>query len=225
MSDDSFIREVEEELRNEQLQNFWSKYGKLIIAGAVAVVIGVAGYRYYEYSSAQTAASNGDAFMEAVRLSTDGKSDEAIAAFSKIEAEGSEAYQVIAKMRLAAELHKKGESAKAVEAFDAVVADTSADENFRSISRIRAAMILVDSGSVADVESRVTPLMGPNSAYLPSAREALGLAHFKAGDLDKAFEQFDELAKDPNTPSNMRQRVTVMLGLIASQGGPVRENQ
>ena len=225
MSDDSFIREVEEELRTERLQNFWSKYGKLIIAGAVAVVIGVAGYRYYEYSSAQSAARNGDAFMEAVRLSTDGKTDEAITAFSKIETEGSEAYQVIAKMRVAVELHKKGDSAKAVETFDAVIADTAADENFRSLSRIRAAMILVDTGSVADVESRVSPLMGPGSAYLPSAREALGLAHYKAGDLEKSFEQFEELAKDTDTPSNMRQRVTVMLGLISSQGGPVRENQ
>jgi len=224
MSDDSFIREVEEELRTEQLQNFWSKYGKLIIAAAVAIVVGVAGFRYYEYSSAQSAAENGDAFMEAVRLANDDKGDEAIVALEKIQTDGSSAYKVIAKMRIAAELHKKGESAKAVEAFDQVIADSGADENFRSISRIRAAMILVDTGSVADVETRVSPLMGPTSTYLPSAREALGLAHFKAGDLTKAFEQFEALDKDLETPTNMKQRVTIMLGLIAAQGGPVRES-
>jgi len=49
MSDDSFIREVDDELRTERVQNIWKKYGKLLIAGAAAVVIGTAGYRSYQY--------------------------------------------------------------------------------------------------------------------------------------------------------------------------------
>ena len=39
MSDDSFIREVDEELRSEQVQQVWQRYGKLIVGGAIAIVL------------------------------------------------------------------------------------------------------------------------------------------------------------------------------------------
>ena len=69
MSDDSFIREVDEELRSDRVQEFWDKYGKLVIGVAVAIVVVTGGYRFYEYYTGQQAAEAGDAFMEAVTLS------------------------------------------------------------------------------------------------------------------------------------------------------------
>lgn len=223
MSEDSFIREVEEELRTERLQNFWDKYGNYLIAGAVAIVVATGGYRFYEYYSANQSAAAGDSFMEAVRLSDAGKQDEALAAFAKLEGEGGETYRVMALMRGAAELAAKGEKAEAIAKFDAVAADNSANENMRSISRIRAAMLLVDTGTVADVEQRVGELALPGAPYRSSAREALGLAHYQAGDLEKAFKQFEMISKDTDTPTALSQRTSIMLDLIASQGGPVLE--
>ena len=62
MSDDSFFREVEEELRNERLQSIWTKYGTYLIAAAIALVVGVAVWRYLDYSNAQQAAEAGELF-------------------------------------------------------------------------------------------------------------------------------------------------------------------
>ena len=155
MSDDSFIREVDEELRSDRFQEFWNRYGKILIGVAVAIVLATGGYRYYEYYTAKQAAEAGDAFMAAVRLAQDGKQDESVEAFAKLENQGSKSYRVLALMRGAAELAKNGQVDEAVKKFDAISADSAAEENMRSIARIRAAMLLVDSGTVADVESRV----------------------------------------------------------------------
>ncbi len=224
MSDDSFIREVEEELRTERLQNIWNRYGKLIIGSAVIIVAAVAGYRYYEYSIAKQAAENGDAFMQAVRLTDQNKRDEALTALENIGETGAPTYKTMASMRLAAELAKDGKSDEAVKVYDAIIADASTDEILRSVSRIRAAMVLVDSGSVEDVEGRVQPLLAPGNSFASAAREAVGLAFFKAANLEEAFKQFDAIASDVSTPSNMRQRAGIILSLIASRGGPVRGN-
>ena len=223
MSDDSFIREVDEELRTERFQEFWQKYGKIAIGVAVAVVIVTAGYRFYEYYTAKQAAEAGDAFMAAVTLATEGKQDEALAAFEKIQQGSSKSYQALALMRGASELAKVGNVDEAVQKFDQIANDASAEENLRAIARIRAAMLLVDSGSVSDVESRVSPLSAPGAPYRASAREALGLAYYKAGDLENAFKQFSSLAEDAETPSALAQRTRIILDLIASKGGPVRE--
>ncbi|NJL09061.1 MAG: tetratricopeptide repeat protein, partial [Methylacidiphilales bacterium] len=47
MSD--IFREVEEEVRREKLRALWDKYGGLVLALAVAIVIGVAGWRGWEW--------------------------------------------------------------------------------------------------------------------------------------------------------------------------------
>ena len=220
MSDDSFIREVDEELRSDRVQEFWTKYGKLLIAGAVGIVLVTGGTKFYQYYTQQQAASAGDSFMEAVRLADGGKADEAISKLRELQEAGSPTYAALARMRAAAELAKKGELDSALSEYDAISATGSVDANLRDIARLRAGLILVDTGTAADVENRVGPLMAPGAPYRGSAREALALARFKAGDLESAHKLLTEIRSDEGTPRALGQRAQLMLELIAAKGGP-----
>ncbi|MDD9909334.1 MAG: tetratricopeptide repeat protein [Ahrensia sp.] len=222
MSDDSFFREVDEELRSEKVQNFWKAYGTYLIAGAVLFVAAVAGWRYYEFSTAQQAAQSGDAFIEAVRLAQNSKRDEALAALETIEGQSDNTYRVLARMRTAAELVEKGDHAAAVAAYDEVISDGGADENLKAIARIRAGFILVDTAGVSEVQGRVGALAAPDNPWRSSAREALGLAYFKAGDMNNAFQQFEAVYDDVESPATIKQRMRIMMDIIAAQGGPVK---
>src|SRR5262245_23830679 len=76
MSDDSFIREVNQELRQDQARALWDRYGPIGLAIAVAVVLATAavvGYRYWVDTKAN---ASGDAFSQALTLANSGKSDE-----------------------------------------------------------------------------------------------------------------------------------------------------
>lgn len=42
---DSFMREVEEELRREQFLRIWQSYGTYLVAAAVLLVLAVGGYK------------------------------------------------------------------------------------------------------------------------------------------------------------------------------------
>lgn len=220
MSDDSFFREVDEELRSERLHNFWNAWGRIIVAAAIVLILALAAWRYWEYSTAKEAAQAGDAFMEAVRLSQDGKTDESVTALRALQEQDEGGYATLARLRAAAELAGKGSKEEAVAAYDSVIASPEADQNMKALARVRAGMLLVDSGKVADVESRVAPLTAPGNPWRASAREALGLAHYAAGDLSKAHDEFNTLAEDSGTPQSMRQRVRIMLDIIAANGGP-----
>src|SRR5262245_23763214 len=46
---DSLAREVDEELRREQLLKLWEKYGTYVVAAAVLLMIAVGGVKYYQY--------------------------------------------------------------------------------------------------------------------------------------------------------------------------------
>ncbi len=223
MSDDSFFREVDSELRSDRMQQFWARFGRIIIAAAVLIVLVIAGARAWDWYQTNRAQTLGDAYMQAVDLAEEGQSAEAQAAFAAISQDAPATYRALADMRRATELTVAGQQAEAVALYDQVAAESSVDEELRAIAAIRAAMVLVDTGSLSDVESRVQRLTAPGAAWRGSAREALGLASYKAGNLEGAFTQFTTIADDNDLPSGLRQRAGVMLDVIAAQGGPVRD--
>lgn len=218
MSDDSFYREVNEEIRQDQARALWDRYGPFIIGIAVGVVLGTAAWVGWDYWTTSKANKSGDDFSTALKLANDGKNDEAIAALKALESDGYGAYPLLARMRAATVLADKGDAAGAVAAFDAVAADTSIPQAVRDMARLRAAFVLVDSGSYADVSSRVEPLTGDDNSLRNSAREALGLSAWKEGKAADALKLFDQIVADADAPRNTRERATMLSELIRGSG-------
>lgn len=218
MSDDSFIREVDEELRSDQFQNFWNKYKWFVIGGAVAIVALTAGYRGWVSYTEQVAGASGDRFLQAVELSNDGKHDEAIAVLQKLGEDGSGEYPALANIRLAAEYAKQGETDKAIEAFDKIAGDAGSDETLRDVAKLRAGLILVDHGTYEEVTGRLQPMADTGKPFRHSAREGLGLSAWKHKKYEDAFRWFTAIAEDAQAPGGIRSRATIMLELLAGKG-------
>jgi hypothetical protein len=101
LSVSDIFQEVDEEVRREQLKKLWDRYSIYLIALAVLIVVGVSGWRGYEYWVAKKAAAAGAAFEAAAALSEQGKHAEAEAAFAKVAVEAPAGYRVLARMRVA----------------------------------------------------------------------------------------------------------------------------
>ncbi len=220
MSDDSFIREVNEELRQDQATAFWKRYGLTLIAAAVALVLATAGWRYFEYRRDAQASASGDRFLSALDMIRDGKRDEAQAALKALEADGYGSYPVLARMRNATLLAQSGDAKGAVAAFDAVAADTAVPEAIRDIARLRAGLLLVDNGTYEEVAGRVEALSSDTGPMRFGAREALGLAAWKAGRTSDAQKLFEQITQDRDSPRNVAERARIMLELMRGTGNP-----
>ena len=218
MEDDQFIREVNEELREDRLKQFWEQYKILIIGAAVLVVAGTAGFRGWEYYTKTQAAGSGDRFIEAIGLSDDGRHDEAIARLEALGRDGYGQYPALAKLRIASELADAEKFDEAISAYDEIAADSGFNEAFQSIAKLRAGLLLVDHGDLSEVETHLNDLAAAGEPFRHSAREGLGLAYYKAGDLKKAYEQFKSIADDTESAGGARSRASVMLELLAGKG-------
>lgn len=218
MSDESFFREVNEELRQDKAKALWNRFGPQAIVVALVVLALTCAYVGYRYWQDTRADGSGDRFSAALQLASDGKTDEALAAFEDLEKDGHGAYPVLARMRAATTLADKGDAAGAVAAFDAVSADTGVRPSIRDMARLRAAYILVDSGGYDDVAARAEVLSDDGNALRHAAREAMGLAAWKAGRAVDALKLFDQIVADTTAPRNTRDRATVMAELIRGSG-------
>lgn len=218
MADDSFFREVNEELRHDRAKALWTRYGILVIGLAIVVVIATAAYVAYDYWQQSRADKSGDAFSHALELANQGKPDQAVAEFKELEKNGNGAYPLLARMRTATALAAKDDFKGAVGGFDAVAADGSTPDAIRDMARLRAAFILVDHGSYDDVAKRVESLTGDDNPLRHSAREALGLAAWKDGKPADAMDLFQKIVNDASAPRNIQQQAEMMTELIAGSG-------
>ena len=218
MSDDSFFREVDEELRSDRMKTIWKNYGKYLIGLAILIVLATAGYRGYEYWSSTQAARSGDAFLEALNLAGQGKQEDALAALRDLEETGYGSYGDLARMRAATLLATMKDYRGAIAEYDEIGKDNSIAKAIRDSARIMAGYLLVDHGSYEEVSAQVEVLSGEGNPMRHSAREALGLSAWKAGDYDQANQWFTLIVNDNETPGDIRQRAEVLLNVIAASG-------
>ncbi|WP_336487461.1 tetratricopeptide repeat protein [Methylobacterium nigriterrae] len=212
-----FFREVNEDYRRDQVAQIWRRYSGVFIALAILVVAAVGGWRYWQNAQRLAAEAASERFDTANRLARDGKPEEAEKAFSALEADGPAGYRLLARFRSAAETAKRDPAAGAAE-LDRIADDTRTGDGLRDLARLRAALLRLDAADPAPAISTLQGLAA-SSPFRHTAREMLGLVALRRGQYDEAGRWFDQLATDPETPQNLRQRIEVYAALVA--GGPV----
>jgi hypothetical protein len=205
--------EVDEEVRREQIKKLWDKYSIFIIALAILVVAGVGGWRGYQYVEAKKAAEASEAFNRAVDLSEQGKHEDAEKAFADLVTKAPYGYRVLSRFHQAAEVASHDPKA-AAKLFDDLAADASIGAEQQELARIRAAGLLVDSATYADMKQRLEPDTVPSAAFRHSARELLALSAFRANDTSAARLWLDQISADTDTPPSMRSRAEALQALL-----------
>jgi hypothetical protein len=217
------FREVDEEVRRERLKKLWDRYQFLVIGGALLIVIGVGGWRGYQWMEARKAAAAGTTFENAITLGEAEKHAEAAAALAAIAKEGTPAYRDLASLRRASELaahpaELSADDAKtAVAAYKEVAADTSIAPSLRELATLRAAALQINQREFDDVRKQLEPMAEPGRNYRHAARELLAFAAWHAGDTAALQRWIGVIAKDPETPLGTRSRIEVLAALSAVQ--------
>ncbi|GHA35187.1 membrane protein [Devosia pacifica] len=217
MSNENIFREVDEELRSERMRNLWRRFGPFIIGAAVAVVVVVAANEGWSWWQQSRAAEASEEFYVALDLAEFGDLDAARQNLEQIAAEGYGGYPVLARFSEAGLLAEQGETEAAIEAYDAL-ASTSDNQRLRELALVLAGMLLVDSGTVDDVEARVSSIAAEEGPMRNPAREALGLAHYQAEDYAAARENFEAVLSDPLSQDSTRTRMSFYLAQLVSMG-------
>lgn len=213
------FREIDEEIRHDRALEIWKKYGNHIIAVALLIVAGTAGYRIYDHFERQKAEALGLRFQVALEASTAGRSEDAAKEFQAIAAESAKGYAVLARFRAAADLGTVNKP-EAIKLYDAIAADASLPLVLQGLARLRSATLAVDDISFDELKTRVEPLLPQGGAWAGLARELLGTKKLAANDYKAAGEYFDAIITDDTAPPSVKQRATMFLALVKSSAPP-----
>lgn len=216
-----FFREVDEDFRRDQVAKFWKRWGGYFVGAVVLVVVGVAGWLYWNYLETTRAQEAAARFYEAQQQIQQANVATGQDLLEELAGSGTGDYALLARFRLAASRGAQNPEAGAL-AFDALADDATIPSNFRDLARLRGALLRLDTQfeiAAAQLQSLATP----ENPYRHSAREALGLAALNRGDYNAAGTWFDQLAIDSETPQALRGRLEIYSALVAA--GPLQPTQ
>ena len=208
------FREVDEDVRQEQLLGLWRKYGIYLVAAAVAVAIGVGGGAAWKEYRLNQRLADGASFAAALELLETGQPGLAAERFAGLADDAGDGYAILARLREAEALAAAGDPDGAIAALDRLAADDGVDRAFRDLASLLAAFHLVDGASPDELWQRLEPLMQGDSPWGASARELGGLAALRAGDNNRAREIFSGLTADASAPPAIRDRAAELLALL-----------
>ena len=209
------FREIDEELRRDNLLKLWSRYGRYIIAIAVFALVvagGIVAWRDHQLSERRAQSTR---YASALTLARDGKEADAVKVFAAIADEGG-GYAILASFEEAALLAKSGDREAAAAAYDRIAAASELDSNLRGLAVLLSVMQRMPDADPHTTIDRLAPLTASDNPWRPSAIELTALARLKSGDKTGALDLFKSLADDPATPQSLRARAAEMTVALAS---------
>ncbi|WP_332065877.1 DUF2659 family protein [Bartonella sp. CB189] len=218
MSYDSFIAEVNAEFRQEKALAFWRRYGFSIIVAVIVLVLSVAAYQIYHHEQMKRAEHIGETFIKALDFADAHHFVEAMKQLEDVKETHFGGYPSLARLREASLLMEQGDPTRSVEVFDSVAVNNKTPQILQKVAKIRAAYILIDTGTLDDVKKRVEDMANDIDPMRMSAREALGLAAYKAGNMNDAVYYFQKIIEEDALGSKIVDRAHMMLELIQSEG-------
>jgi hypothetical protein len=212
------FREVDEELSRDRALAAWRKHGKYVIAFAVAMILGVAGFTGWQDYRERQRQAEGRAYVQAIDLVVKDDTKAATAAMASVAAKGG-GYRILALLEEASLKVKAGDRAGALAIYEQLAADGDAGRPFRDLASILSVTVALDKGDPAVLKNRLEPLAAPGGPFRPSALELQGLLALRQGDFKAAKQSFRTLSDDAAAPTGLRQRATQILAWIGDRGG------
>ena len=209
------MREVDEALREQQMQDAAKKYGLPIGLAIVVILVGVGGWLWWDGRQTAQDADRGERYTMALDRIEKGNPASADEMLTQLAGEDDgKATAALARMTQAGLLVEEGKLEEAAKIYSAIAADNGVSEELRGLATVREVAAQFDDLPPAQVIERLKPLAVAGNPWLGSAGELVAMAYLKDGKEDQAGPLLAEISRDEDVPQTIRRRTRQMAGLL-----------
>jgi hypothetical protein len=215
-TNESFIREVDENLRRDQAEDFFKRYGKWLIAGALLILAITAGLIWWRGQQAERSAANSEKLTAVMGEIGAGKFDAAAPRLGEIAKSGSDADRAAALLTQAAVALQRGDRKAASTIYAQVAADSGLPQPWRDLGTVRGTSVDFDTLAPEVVISRLQPLATAGNPWFGTAGELTAMAMLKQNRRAEAGRMFAAIAADTTAPASLRGRAEQIAGTLGA---------
>jgi hypothetical protein len=213
-TDAAFLREVDEELRRDQLAKAWRRYGIAAIGAVVLGLLGFGGWLIWRDHQLNVAGEQGETLSKAYEDIAGAHPEAAQGQLTTLAGSSVEGYRALALMSQGNELLKKQDLRGAATKFAQVATDPSVGQPFRDLALIRQTTAEFDTLKPEVVVGRLRGIAVKGNPWFGSAGELVAVSYLRMNRRDLAGTLFGQIARDPDMSETMRQRAVQMAGVL-----------
>ena len=213
-SDDTFLREVDENLRRDQLRDLARQYGWWLAGGLVLFLAAVGGWLYWQDRQRAAAAEDSERLSQVYTDIGAGKMATVPKRLDNLADDGKGAVRATALSTGAAVALEQNDRATATAKYNAIANDDDLAAPYRELALIRATSLEFDALKPEQVIARLQPLVKPGNPWFGSAGELTAMALIKQGKKNEAGRLFAAIAADREVPPSIRARAVQIAGSL-----------
>ena len=214
VDNETFYREVDEELRRDQMKSYWERFGKLVIAGVVLLLALLGGFIWWQNQKEVKAGERSATLVEALDEVASGRKKAAIPKLDGLVESGSDGHRAAALLTKADIAIDAKDLRGAAALFKQVADDQGLARPYRDLALVRMTAVELDTLPPQAVIDRLRGLAVPGNAWFGSAGEMTALSYLKLNRPQQAAGIFAAMAKDKKLPDTLRSRATQMAGSL-----------
>jgi len=213
-SNDTFLREVDENLRRDQVQDFFKKNGKWIAAAVVLLLAAAGGWIYWQEKRNRDAAAQTEQLHSVLTDVASGQRKNIPQRIDALEQSHSDAIRASAMLTDAALALEQNNRSAATAKYREIVDDKGLPQVYRDAGTIRLTALEFDTLKPEQVIARVEPLAKAGNPWFGSAGEMTALALLKQNKKAEAGRLFAAIAADTQVPESIRSRAVQVAGTL-----------
>lgn len=213
---ESFLREVDENLRRDQIADFGKRYGGWMVAAVLLFLAVSGGVIYWQTYKVQRSQHQVEQLAQIYKdigagdtTSTPGKLDD-------LSKSGSKAVRATAIFARAAVAIQQNDTRTAIAKYGEIANDSGLPKPYRDVAVIRQTALQFDTLRPDEVIARLQPLTKPGNPWFGSAGEMTAMALMKQGKNSEAAQLFAAIARDKTVPETIRERSVQIAGTLGA---------
>jgi hypothetical protein len=211
---DTFLREVDENLRRDRMRDFAKKHGNWIGVAVVLFLAACGGFIWWQQHQIQRSEGQVEEISAIYRDVGAGKVSDAPKRLDKLATSGSKAIRASALFTAAAVALQQNDHKLAIAKYREIAGDSGLPQSYRDAALIRQTALEFDQIKPDEVISRMSPFAKRGNPWFGTAGEMTALAMIKQGKRSEAGRLFAAIAKDKGVPDAIRARAVQIAGSL-----------
>lgn len=210
----SFVREVDENLRRDQARDFLRKNGPWIVGAMLLFLAAIAGWLYWQDRQRQEAEAGTETLSQV--LDDIGAGRDAVVAprLETLSKSSSDGLSAAARLTRAAVALDKNDRKTAIAEYRAIMDEGGFAQPYRDLAAIRLTALEFDQLTPDQIVTRLKPMAEAGNPWFGSAGEMTAMAMIKQGKTSEAGRLFAAIAADRQVPESIRSRAVQIAGTL-----------